>query len=381
MIGASTGTSNAQSTQPALPEEVSDLVNRVRHGNVDERAEAFGKIAQLETLPARAALFSVMDTADEGYAATACRELLTKHSDSIDYREVAHTLEQRSNYFRALVLESCLLRPPDSKSQKIAQSFAQTFARNALENRQKSVDSETCETVGVACLIASESTDQNVADLLRGVAKLCPQSRRVWLALARADAAQDESLEKARQIFVDDQLPPLIRIAAATAAAPRDPKAEAFVLSQMDDFVARFKDKDPGVQLLARHDDPDLQQSYKQFREGIQTMASLRYLKSNSAREAAHRYATAENEALRDIALLTICLRWPELFLNDLDKFSLDPPKVDDLLAVIALYHGNRGKTLIENAGKSLSDESLSRLSKVTLAGLFPRASSVVLGL
>jgi hypothetical protein len=243
----------------------------------------------------------------------------------------------------------------------------------------------------VAAMVLAEHGTAADAEVVRQAVRRQPASRTLWYAVAASGGATGPDAKLAHDIRRNTSRPDDLRIAAATAVAPTDPDAAAFVVGGIEGVLARFGDKDEEAalamapsfgelrklseELRLQYSAPTQSRFYEVFlkvggeiQHQLLPLAALRFLHVPAAEDLTKRLLQAVDPWCHDVAAVTAALRWPDLLL------VRKPPHLAEkqyarVLATLVLRHPERQAEAEKAFGGPLPADAREEASTSWVAG------------
>lgn len=371
------GQSSKPSSAPSSQSSIEVSLNRLRNSQLTppERLAVYQDILREPPSRKQEILLRIMQESDEDFSATASRELLINHNSAVDVSTIVDQLDRRAPSYKAIVLETCLFLSAEPKNCEIAKRYLARIVDD------KDLAANSADAVGVACLVLAPTADKDTSELILKAVHAYPQSRRVWLAAALAKSCGDAEVELAKQIWQDNTLEQALRIACAGAIAKHDQEAAAYVRTAIEGYLRDFaSDERIGRD---RPNSAEDRQRYKDFRQRIGGLAIIRFMEGSDAKDHAVKCTGAKNRLIRNVGLLTLCIRWPEMFLakSTNGELGLDQDQRNRFLAAILFHHPDMKAQINIVATEESIDNTLTAIRRGGLVGIFGMSGSIVLGL
>jgi hypothetical protein len=250
-------------------------------------------------------------------------------------------------------------------------------ARAAQKNSDKT--SAALTALDVAAVLLANSTSPADRSLLANAVRAHPYSRGLWLAIAVQDSIEPGDLALADSVYKNAEVPALIRVAAATALASKNPDAAAFVTNEITTFLSRFSNQSLEALVAEAYSSKEAKESILNYRQQVRLLGVLRFLRIPSAESLTLKYLNAQNQEIRMILGLVTAMRWPERLLRA-NEGAFSNSEYESLLVAISLLHPAQTTLVETKVGSSRFSEIRNRLEKHGLVGVFGAPGIVALG-
>ena len=296
------------------PDDIVELLSGERLPLVDFE-KAWRALAALDPETRDDTLRVLVVEGHEHYAASAARALIYDRVAGISQLITAQVGTWSDESQRA-----ALRAIQTSETEEALRDVPRRVLENLLDSGSPGeVADALSSAIDIAARLLADSDESKDEELLRSAVRTFPQSRGLWLALAEADAVQNVELTLALSTQIDPQLPLVVRIAAAVAAAPQDERAARFAHEQIEAFIARFGDKSLAgwaASLSSGEADSPAKRAYHQFERDKRMIGMLRVLKTPLAQQLTIQALVAENQVIRMTGGLVAVERWPQVLVS-----------------------------------------------------------------
>lgn len=314
-----------------------------KSSSYDQRSQAFQAMSALNNRN-RIRVFKILiEKADEAFAVSAAcqlvREAPYEAAPPITRQYAKWSQNGRHSVLGDIQNSLQIYRNLDDLRRLARQELQKTFPslvpipRSPLENPST--------LTNTAALIVADTGGNAGKKALHTALQAQPYSYGLWFALAQLRDVRAQEARLAKQIYMDSEKPLMLRLAAATALAPRDAKAMQYVNSVADSFIKRFgplsSDQLLGIAIEVRKGNLKRNEVLAEMLQQI-PLRPILYLPKLQAERLALRVLKTKNPALQEFGALALAIKSPELFLKT-DRRLIPSERYAYLLVYIGLRH------------------------------------------